>query len=145
MHRKSIYFLVLAVAILIVIGCVMLFSTSPFAWEKRGNPHYFIKSQMLWVAVGGVLGYLPASLDYHFWQRTWWIWFGLSAVLLVLCFVPPIGHRTNGSALCITLGVRKFHPSDLAKFAAVSAVAWCFSRERVEPRRFLQGFIAPLF
>lgn len=144
MQRKSIYFLVLAVVVLIVIGCVMLFSTSPFAWEKRGNPHYFIKRQFLWLAVGCVICVMAATLDYHFWQRTWWLWFGVSAVLLMLCFIPPIGHRTNGSARWISLGVAKFQPSELAKFAAVSAVAWWFSREQIDPRRFLQGFVAPL-
>jgi hypothetical protein len=33
MHRKSIYFLVLAVAALIVLGIVMLFSTGAFAQD----------------------------------------------------------------------------------------------------------------
>ena len=36
MHRKSIYFLVLAVAALIVLGIVMLFSTGAFAQDSHG-------------------------------------------------------------------------------------------------------------
>jgi cell division protein FtsW len=67
---------------------------------------------------------VAANLDYHFWQKTWAIWFGLAVVLLILCFVPPIGQRLNGSARWINLGVASFQPSELAKLAAICALAW---------------------
>ena len=144
MHRKSVYFLVVAVAILVVIGCVMLFSTSAFALEKRGNPNFFIKRQFIWLAIGFGVCVVAANLDYHFWQRSWWIWFAASALLLALCFVPAIGQRINGSARWIDLGVASFQPSELAKFAAVTALAWWFSRPATDARGFFQGFIAPI-
>lgn len=144
MHRKSVYFLVVAVAILIVIGCVMLFSTSAFAQDSHGNPNFFIKRQFMWLGVGVVLCILGSNIDYHFWQRTWWIWFGASAVLLLCCFIPPIGQRINGSARWINLGVASFQPSEMAKFAAICALAWWFAKHESEAGSFLRGFVAPI-
>ncbi|HEX8311475.1 MAG TPA: FtsW/RodA/SpoVE family cell cycle protein, partial [Chthoniobacteraceae bacterium] len=139
MHRKSVYFLVVAVAALIVIGCVMLFSTSAFAQDTQGNPNFYIKRQFMWLALGFVACVVAANVDYHFWQRTWYIWFGLAIVLLALCFVPPIGARINGSARWIRAGGVTFQPSELGKLAAITMLAWWFSREETDARSFLKG------
>ncbi len=144
MYRKSVYFLIVAVAVLIVIGCVMLFSTSAFAQDSHGNPHFFIKRQFIWLGVGTLCCIVAANIDYHFWQRTWWIWFAASFVLLALCFVPPIGMRINGSARWINLRFFQFQPSELGKFAAITALAWWFSHETTEAKTFLKGFVAPI-
>ena len=45
MHRKSAYILFLAVLGLLVIGIVMLFSTSAFARDSHGDVYFFIKRQ----------------------------------------------------------------------------------------------------
>ncbi len=144
MHRKSVYFLVVAVAILVVIGCVMLFSTSAFARDSHGNPNFFIKRQFAWLAVGFVVCVITANVDYHFWQRTWYIWFGASVLLLLFCFIPPFGQRINGSARWLNFRVASFQPSEMAKFAAVCALAWWFSREETDARSLLKGFVAPI-
>src|SRR6478752_623555 len=117
MHRKSVYFLILSVAALLVLGVVMLFSTSAFAQDAHGNPLFFIKRQAMWLGVGLVTCMIAAKVDYHFWQKSWWVWFGLSVVLLLLCFVPPIGQRINRSSRWINLRFASFQPSELAKLA----------------------------
>src|ERR1700730_19370490 len=97
MHRKSAYFLFLAVLGLLVCGIVMLFSTSAFARDSHGDVYFFIKRQALWLGIGLVICTAAALVDYHFWQRTWWIWFGLAFIALALCFAPHLGMRINGS------------------------------------------------
>ena len=44
MHRKSAYFLFLAVLGMLVIGIVMLFSTSAFARDSHGDVYFFVKT-----------------------------------------------------------------------------------------------------
>ncbi|MHA3773513.1 putative lipid II flippase FtsW [Verrucomicrobiota bacterium sgz303538] len=144
MHRKSVYFLVLAVASLLVLGVVMLFSTSAFAQDAHGNPLFFIKQQAKWLAVGLTACVIAARVDYHIWQRSWWLWFGLSVVLLLLCFVPPIGQRINGSARWINLHVASFQPSELAKLATIATLAWWFARDDQAAGEFRRGFVYPL-
>lgn len=143
MHRKSVYFLVAAVAILIVIGCVMLSSTAAFAQDSRGNPTFFIKRQFIWLSVGAVGCIIAANINYHFWMKTWRWMFALALVLLVLCFVPHIGLRVGGSSRWLNLGIASFQPSELAKFATICALAWWYSRSQVNPESFLKGFIYP--
>jgi cell division protein FtsW len=143
MHRKSVYFLVAAIGILIVIGCVMLFSTSAFAQDSRGNQYFFIRRQFIWLGVGVVACIVAANLDYHFWRRTCWWWYGAALILLMLCFVPHIGLCIKGSHRWLNLGVASFQPSELGKLAAICALAAWFAREDVEAASFVRGFIVP--
>jgi len=144
MHRKSIYFLVLAVAALIVLGIVMLFSTGAFAQDSHGDPIYFLKRQSLWLAVGIVACVIGAVVDYQFWQRTWWMWFVASAILLALCFVPHVGLRINGARRWVKLPLLTFQPSDFAKIAAIAFLAHWYSAYEKDSGTFLRGFIAPM-
>src|SRR6266487_1734052 len=90
MHRKSAYILFLAVLGLLVIGIVMLFSTSAFARDSHGDIYFFIRRQAIWFGIGLVVCTFAALVDYHFWQRTWWLWFALALVALALCYFPHI-------------------------------------------------------
>ena len=70
MHRKSAYILFLAVLVMLVIGIVMLFSTSAFARRQSQRRLFFRETP------GGLARGRPrrlhvgALVDYHFWQRT---------------------------------------------------------------------------
>ena len=142
-HRTSVYLLVAAVIGLIVLGLVMMSSTSAYAPESHGNPMFLLRKQAGWLGIGVVLCALAACFDHHLLQKTWWLWFGVAVVLLALCFVPNIGHRINGSRRWITVGLT-FQPSEFAKLAAVVTIAWWFSREESYEREFVRGFLAPL-
>jgi cell division protein FtsW len=143
MHRKSAYFLFLAVLGMLVIGIVMLFSTSAFARDSHGDVYFFMKRQGVWLGVGLVVCTVAALVDYHFWQRTWWIWFGLALIALALCFVPHVGMRINGSRRWVGLGPVTFQPSEIAKIAVVFFLAWWFARYEKEAGRILRGFVIP--
>src|ERR1700682_3624741 len=141
MHRKSAYFLFLAVLGMLVIGIVMLFSTSAFARDSHGDVYFFMKRQVVWLGVGLIICTVAALVDYHFWQRTWWIWFGLSAITLVLCFVPHFGMRLHGSRRWIGLGPVSFQPSETAKLAVIFFLAYWFSAHEKKSGHWLHGFI----
>ena len=143
MHRKSAYILFLAVLGMLVIGIVMLFSTSAFAHDSHGDVYYFVKRQSVWLGVGLVVCAVAALVDYHFWQRTWWIWFGLAVITLGLCLVPHVGMRINGSRRWLGLGPLTIQPSELAKIAAVFFLAAWFAQREKTCNRIVQGFVIP--
>lgn len=143
MQRISIYALLISVVGLVALGVVMLFSTSAYAQESHGDIYYFVKKDAFWLVVGVSVCVLGALTDYHLWRASWKIWFGVSVLLLTLCFVPHIGMKINGSHRWINLHVTNFQPSELAKIAAVFFVAWWFSREETNPRKYLDGFVIP--
>ena len=143
MHRKSAYFLFLAVLGMLVIGIVMLFSTSAFAKDSHGDMYFFVKRQVVWLGVGFAVCALATIVDYHFWLRTWWIWFALALVALAFCFVPHFGMRINGSRRWVALGPATFQPSEIAKVAVIFFLAAWFGNREKECGRLLQGFVIP--
>jgi cell division protein FtsW len=144
MDRKSAYILFVAVLGMLVIGIVMLFSTSAFAQDSHGDVYFFIKRQGLWLAIGLTICAAAAVLDYHFWQRGWWLCFGIALVTLALCFVPHLGMRINGSRRWVGLGPVTFQPSEIAKIAAIFFLAYWFARHEKSGGNVLHGFILPL-
>lgn len=145
MYRKSVYLLVLSVAAILVLGIVMLSSTSAFARDSHGDPLFFVKRQLMWLGVGLVACVAAALVDYQFWRKSWWILGLVSFVLLVLCFVPPIGQRINGSWRWVNLRILpSFQPSELAKLAAITFLAFWYSKFEKESCQFLKGFLMPM-
>lgn len=143
MHRQAIYILLLTVAGLTALGMVMLFSTSAFAQESHGDIYFFVKRQGFWLGIALVAGIVASCIDYHWYRRLWLPLFVLAFVLLILCFVPGIGMKINGSYRWINLGIGTFQASELAKIAAIFFVAWWFEKYEKEAGQLRKGFIFP--
>lgn len=144
MHRKSAYILFLAVLGLLVIGIVMLFSTSAYARDSHGDVYFFIKRQAIWIGIGLVACIFAALVNYQFWQKTWWLWFVVALAALALCYIPHIGMRINGSRRWVGYGPVTFQPSELAKIATILFLAAWFARREKPDGNPLSGFIIPL-
>jgi cell division protein FtsW len=144
MRRKSAYILFLAVLGLLVIGIVMLFSTSAYARDSHGDVYFFIKRQAIWIGIGLVASIFAALVNYQFWQKTWCLWFVIALAALALCYIPHIGMRINGSRRWVGYGPITFQPSELAKVAAIFFLAAWFARHEKPDRSALSGFIIPL-
>jgi len=144
MRRKSAYILFLAVLALLVIGIVMLFSTSAYARDSHGDVYFFIKRQAIWIGIGLVACIFAALMNYQFWQKTWWLWFAMALAALALCYIPHIGMRINGSRRWVGYGPITFQPSELAKIAAIFFLAAWFARREKPDGNVLSEFIIPL-
>lgn len=144
MQKNVIAVLMLAVAGLIALGLVMLFSTGAFARDSHGDMYLFVKRQGFWLVVGIIAALIAASVDYHFWRKWWWVFFAGSVFLLLLCFIPPIGQRINGSSRWINLGFGTLQPSEFAKISSIFFVAWWFSREDITFEKLKNGLLLPV-
>ena len=144
MRRKSAYILFLAVLGLLVIGIVMLFSTSAYARDSHGDVYFFIKRQAIWIGIGLVACIFAALVNYHFWQKTWWLWFAVALAALALCYIPHIGMRINGSRRWVGYGPITFQPSEFAKIATIIFLAAWFARREKPDGNVLSEFIIPL-
>ncbi len=144
MRRKSAYILFLAVLALLVIGIVMLFSTSAYARDSHGDVYFFIKRQAIWIGIGLVACIFAALMNYQFWQKTWWLWFAAALAALALCYIPHIGMRINGSRRWVGYGPITFQPSELAKIATIIFLAAWFARREKPDGNVFSEFIIPL-
>jgi cell division protein FtsW len=144
MRRKSAYILFLAVLALLVIGIVMLFSTSAYARDSHGDVYFFIKRQAIWIGVGLVACIFAALMNYQFWQKTWGLWFAVALAALALCYIPHIGMRINGSRRWVGYGPITFQPSEFAKIATIIFLAAWFARREKPDGNVFSEFIIPL-
>lgn len=144
MRRKSAYILFLAVLALLVIGIVMLFSTSAYARDSHGDVYFFIKRQAVWIGIGLAACIFAALVNYQFWLKTWWLWFALALAALALCYIPHIGMRINGSRRWVGYGPITFQPSELAKIATIIFLAAWFARREKPDGNVWSGLIIPL-
>jgi cell division protein FtsW len=144
MRPKTAYILFLAVLGLLVIGIVMLFSTSAYARDSHGDVYFFIKRQAIWIGIGLVACIVAALVNYQFWQKTWWLWFVVALAALALCYIPHVGMRINGSRRWVGYGPVTFQPSELAKIATIFFLAAWFAQREKPDRNVFSGFIIPL-
>lgn len=105
--------------IMAIFGAIMIFDASVFkANEIFGDPFYFLKSQIGWLIIGGLL----ATLMY-FWDYRKLLKLSLPiliVVIILLVLVLALGEDINGAKRWFTLpGFGNFQPAEFAKLAIV--------------------------
>ncbi|MBU6182513.1 MAG: putative lipid II flippase FtsW [Verrucomicrobia bacterium] len=144
MQRHAVNIMLLMVAGLTALGLVMLFSTGGFAKDSHGDIYHFVKRQAVWMGIGIVIATAIAWFDYRILQKLWLPFLIGTTILLVLCFVPGIGLRINGSSRWINTGIMAFQPSEAAKLSAIVFLAWWFSRPETRVKTLVDGIAIPL-
>jgi cell division protein FtsW len=133
-----------AALVLVSVGVVMVYSASAIvAADRFGDPHYFLKRQLVWAVLG--LGGLWAALavDYRGLDRVALPLLGVAGLLLVLVLVPPFGQTINGTRRWLRLGGVSFQPVELAKIAFAVYLARFLSRRGEAIEDFWRGVLPP--
>lgn len=118
---------ILAIVIfLMVIGVVLAFAASP-AVSSAADPWYYLRRQLLFVAMGlGILS-VAAALSTTGVRRMAGLALLFSLILLVL--TPLVGPDVNGARRWIRLGGFSIQASEVLKPAFVVFIAWLFAEE----------------
>ena len=123
--------LLLAVAALTALGLVMVFSASEVqGWLWFHNPAYYFERQLMWLALGVILLFAGANLDYHRLRPLAWPLGVVTVVLMVLVLLPHFGVEVNGARRWLRLGPLQMQPAELAKIAAIIFMALWLERHR---------------
>ena len=106
LHCDSI--LLFATIMLILIGLVMVFSSSGvYAMEKYNDPYYFLKRQVVWVAIGSLVMWLARKIDYRGLEKYTYYIMGATFLMLIAVMVPglgkEVGERDAGWMLVVLL------------------------------------------
>ena len=114
--------LVLTVMLLVIIGLIILYSTSAYNGRvKFHDSFYYLKKQLFATSLGLALMYAMANIDYHVWQR-----FALPAYLIAIALSVAVllfGDEYNGSKRWLSFGPFSFQPSEFAKIAVILFLA----------------------
>ncbi len=104
------YLLILATAGLITYGVTMIYFAT--REDVAGAPLYFVRQQLIAVAVGIVLALVASALDYEIYRRFQWLLYAIA--VLIVALVLPLGEVVNGATRWIDLGFTRFQPSAAA-------------------------------
>lgn len=140
------YWLLGACLCLLGLGLVMNASASSAvsAAHNGGNHYYYFIRHVIYVAAGLVAGAACLLVPVQRWQQWSWPLLIVALVLLVLVYVPGIGHEVNGSKRWLNLRVFNLQSSEPAKLFMVFFIAGYLVRHQVELERKLFGFVKPL-
>lgn len=141
-HQQALFRPLMAV---LMLGTIMVSTASTsVAVSLNQAPYYFMLRQVVFVFLGVASFYLISNVPLSFWKRYHGYFWLFSVVLLVLVFVPGLGHEVNGSRRWINLRVINVQPSELAKLAAVMYIAGFLVRRQGEIVQSWKGLFLPL-
>ena len=121
------YLLILATAGLIVYGITMIYFATRH--DVTGAPFYYVRQQLIAVAVGVVAAVLVSLLDYDIYRRFQWLLYGAAVILLAA--VLPLGANIKGATRWFDLGFTSFQPSAAALLLLALSIG-AFLADRVE-------------
>ncbi|MDM3871753.1 putative lipid II flippase FtsW [Porticoccus sp. W117] len=123
--------LLLTVLALITLGVVMIYSASVnFADVNFGDSLYFFKRQLMYLALGSVLGLVVLNIPVAFWYRYGLLLLAAAFALLLIVLIPGVGRSFNGSRRWLGLGPMTFQVSELVKLAVVLFMAGYLQRHQ---------------
>lgn len=132
---------ILSVASLVVIGIIMIFSSSfSYAMVNMNDGYFFLKRVLIWSVIGTFGMVFCAKFPYHQWKRLANIIIIVSLVLLVLV-LTPVGTTINGAKRWIGVGTLSVMPSEVAKFAVIVYVAASIERKKEKMQSFIYGVV----
>lgn len=118
--------LVIAVLLVSAFGVICVYSASYYVAEKQyGDKFFFAKKQLIGFIAGAIALVFTSLFDYHKLKNKLfrYIFYGVSALLLALVFVPGIGKSNYGATRWIGAGGFTLQPSEIAKFSLVVFIA----------------------
>ncbi|MDP0490646.1 MAG: FtsW/RodA/SpoVE family cell cycle protein [Verrucomicrobiota bacterium JB023] len=146
MARHSGILLFSAVATLVVLGLIMLTSTTVWTPEMRNSDDVYasVKRQAVWMGLGVFFACLLSMIDYRRLQSCWlWLFLGV-CVLLSFCYVDGIRYVNYGEGRWVKFpGLPVIQPSEFAKPIVVLALACWYAQYQAEAKCLVRGFLVP--
>lgn len=122
------------VCVLVIFGLAALFSAStPTGYARFGDPYYFIKRQVLFGLLPGVvMAIILSRVEAKILFKLSWVIYGFSLLLLMMVFVPGVGLALNGSKSWLHFGGFTFQPSELLKLSIAIMLASLLTRRKYD-------------
>lgn len=144
--------LTLVIVLLLCLGMVMVQSASMSVTGQTGFRLTELAVKQIEFSVFGLAAFfilrridytrlLPKS-DRIVWTLPTWL-VVIAIVCCTLVLVPHVGIEKNGARRWLPIGITRFQPSELAKWAAVIYLAWWLTARPVDMSKF-KGFILTL-
>jgi cell division protein FtsW len=134
--------MLLAVSGLLLVGVIMVLSTSYlYADERFADGTYFFRKQL--IALGaGVVGLIACSLlSAPAYRRLAYPLLGITVLVLILVIIPGVGVLRGGARRWLMFAGFTFQPAELAKLALVIYLAHSLAKKEEKIKTFAVGVL----
>ncbi len=123
------------VVILVIIGLIMVYDSSVVqAFRDYQDKYFYIKQQLIWVALGLSGLAFFSFFDYHFFRKLAVPFFLLSFLLLLAVFIPGLGILAGGAHRWLKIGPVTIQPTEIIKLSSIIFLSYLFEkRARLVP------------
>lgn len=134
--------LIISTLMLLVMGLLMVYSTSSVVALKRfGTQYFFVKKQLTYMLAGIICFVGATRVPYGFYRKMAYPILILAVLALVCIYIPGIGFSAGGARRWIRLGAIAFQPSEPAKLAVIFFLAYSLAAKQEKIREFSVGFL----
>ena len=121
--------LLICVFLMACFGCLMIYSASSYTSEVQyGDSLYFVKKQIIGLILGTAAMIGAAFIPYKKLIKLKYPAIIISAILLILVFVPGVGVTNYGATRWIGFGRLTIQPSEIAKYSFALFAAAYFAK-----------------
>ncbi|MBI3109436.1 putative lipid II flippase FtsW [Candidatus Daviesbacteria bacterium] len=122
--------LFVTVLILVLFGLLMVYDASSIqALRDFKDSYYYIRQQLLWVALGVVSMLFFANFSYRKFKALAAPLLAVSFILLLSVFIPGLGVAGGGAHRWLKLGWVTVQPAEIMKLAAAIFLASLFEKK----------------
>jgi cell division protein FtsW len=137
--------LLIAVLVLLLFSICFIYTASSARAERLyDDSAFFLKRQLVRVAIALVIMFFIVRVDYHrvlqYSPPAYWI----ALALLVFLLFAPESWMIRGSRRWLLLGPVQFQPSEFAKFGLIFYLAGNLTKPEVDPENFVDGVLPQL-
>jgi len=134
--------LLILTLLLVGFGLVMVFSASSshtLASSKFGNdPLYFMKRQIVWVALGTVVMFIVMNIHYSKFKK-WYV--PIFIITVILLIIVAFTERINGAKSWLSIGSLGIQPTELAKISIILYLSALITKKGERLRDLRTGYI----
>lgn len=133
------YILLMTVVVICFYGLLALYSSTRMS-TAEGDSYFFVKRQILWMAIGFSFLMITLFIDYH--QVEKYSTFVYLVAIVLLAMVIFSGSTTYGARRWLPIGPFEFQPSEFAKIALIIFLADFLNKNR-EKLDYFFYFLVP--
>ncbi len=137
--------LLLLVMLLLIVGLIMVYSSSHvWATYKYDDAFFFVKRQLLFAGVGVIGMFVIYLIPYQVWKKYVKVILVLCLLLLLLVLIPGIGIVRGGAQSWIGIGAFSIQPSEFMKLGLILYLASYLTTHQKYITTFGRGFFLPI-
>jgi len=144
--NKDAKIVLLIVFILVMLGIVMIFSSSAvYAYNKYSDSLFFVKKHLLYLCFSAFFALLSMALSIDFLKANARLIIFLFIFLLILVLIPGIGKQIAGARRWFRFFGFSLQPSELSKIAVIIYFSSVIAHKKYIIKSFKYVFLPLLF